>query len=57
MRRLLDMTKKALDFWEGLDPKQYRQVGCKLFSLLDQPVPHDSSDLKGYSLKRVDVGE
>jgi len=54
----LNPTKDALDFWNGLDPKQYRQIGRKILSLLLDPFPNDSKSLVGYSgYFRVDCGE
>lgn len=55
--RKLAITRDALKFFEGLDAKQYRQVGKKLFSLLVDPEPNDASPLKGNDFWRVDVGE
>jgi len=54
----LNLTKDALDFWETLDAKQYKQVGRKVLSLLFDPYPHDSKSLIGYAeYYRVDSGE
>jgi mRNA interferase RelE/StbE len=54
----LNPTKEALDFWNSLDPKQYRQIGRKVLSLLLDPHPNDSESLIGYSeYFRVDCGE
>lgn len=54
----LDLTRDALAFWEKLDAKQYRQIGRKILSLLNQPQPADARALIGYSgYFRVDVGE
>jgi mRNA interferase RelE/StbE len=55
----LKITKQALKFLEGLDAKQYKQVGSTIFSLLSNPEPHDSSMLKGATKgeRRVDIGE
>ena len=55
--RKLDLTKEALEFWEALDAKRYKQIGRKITALLENATPPDSSDLKGYDLKRVDIGE
>lgn len=38
----LDLTRDALAFWEKLDAKQYRQIGRKILSLLNQPQPADA---------------
>jgi len=54
----LNPTKEALDFWNCLDAKQYRQIGRKILSLLMDPHPNDSESLKGYpTYFRVDIGE
>ena len=54
----LDPTKEAIDFWNSLDPKQYRQIGRKVLSLLLDPHPNDSKSLTGYpEYLRVDFGE
>jgi len=41
----LNPTKEALDFWNDLDAKQYRQIGRKILSLLLDPYPNDSKPL------------
>jgi len=54
----LSLTKEAYDFIRCLDAKQFKQVLGKILSLLSEPVPADSSSLKGYeNLYRVDIGE
>ena len=54
----LNPTKEALDFWNSLDAKQYRQIGRKVLSLLLNPYPSDAKSLIGYSeYFRVDFGE
>lgn len=54
----LNPTKEALDFWNSLDAKQYRQIGRKVLSLLLDPHPNDSAPLIGYpEYFRVDFGE
>ena len=56
--RSLNLTKEALDFIRGLEPKPFKQVMSKALSLLSDPTPADSSTLKGYeNLHRVDMGE
>lgn len=56
--RKLNPTKDALDFWNALDAKQYRQIGRKVLSLLLEPYPHDSKALVGCpEFFRVDCGE
>lgn len=54
----LNPTKEALDFWNSLDAKQYRQIGRKVLSLLLDPQANDSKALLGYTdYLRVDCGE
>ena len=42
---------------DGLPPKQFRQIIRKVFTLLENPRPHDSEELRGYPFLRNDVGE
>jgi mRNA interferase RelE/StbE len=55
----LRISKQALKFLNGLDAKQYRQVGSAILGLLGNPLPHDSSMLKGGRVgdRRTDIGE
>ncbi|HIJ89296.1 MAG: type II toxin-antitoxin system RelE/ParE family toxin [Desulfobulbaceae bacterium] len=53
----LDLTKKALGFFEQLPPKQFRQVANKVFSLMENPLPYDLKELVGYPFRRADIGE
>jgi mRNA interferase RelE/StbE len=53
----LDLTKKTIAFLDKLPPKQFRQVSKKLFSLMANPKPHDSKELKGYPYRGTDIGE
>ncbi|MDM8541313.1 type II toxin-antitoxin system RelE/ParE family toxin [Desulfococcaceae bacterium HSG9] len=53
----LDLTKKALTFLDKLPPKQFKQVSNKIFSLMKNPEPHDSKELKGYPYRGTDIGE
>jgi mRNA interferase RelE/StbE len=54
----LNLTKDALDFWDKLDAKLYRQVGRKVLSLLLNAYPQDSQVLRGApNYFRVDCGE
>ena len=54
---LLSLSLSALKFLETLPPKQYRQVVRTLFALLRTPEPQDSTPLKGFPYRRVDIGE
>ena len=55
--RKLDITRDAYKFVTDLQAKQYRQVVKKVFSLLNDPQPNDSAQLKGYAYWRTDIGE
>jgi mRNA interferase RelE/StbE len=50
----LDLTKKAMAFLDRIPPKQFKQVAKKIFSLMADPEPHDSKELKGYPYPRFD---
>ncbi|MBF0540951.1 MAG: type II toxin-antitoxin system RelE/ParE family toxin [Nitrospirae bacterium] len=55
----LEVTNAAYNFItdKNLPLKYYKQITTKIFSLLKNPIPQDSKDLKGYNFKRVDIGE
>ena len=53
----LQLTRDAQKFLDTLPPKQFRQVVQKVFTLLADPRPHDSKELKGYPFLRTDIGE
>lgn len=55
----LDLTKDACKFWKSLDSKQYKQIGNKILSLLEDPTPSDLKALQSsdQNFFRVDVGE
>ncbi len=53
----LDLSKITLAFLDKLPPKQFKQVSNKIFSLMTNPEPHDSKELKGYQYRRADIGE
>jgi mRNA interferase RelE/StbE len=53
----LDLTQKAIAFLDKLPPKHFKQVSTKIFSLMANPDPHDSRELKGYHYRRADIGE
>lgn len=55
----LSITHSALKLLDGLPAKQYKQLAAAVFSLLAQPLPHDSCPLKGAlrGERRLDVGE
>ena len=52
----LDLTNNAANFVTGLEAKQARQVWKNIVSLMKEPRPNDSIDIKeGYF--RADIGE
>lgn len=54
----LDITKSAAKFIANLQAKQFRQVVSSILTLRENPEPHDSKQLKGYSEYRSkDIGE
>jgi len=53
----LSISKQAQKFLDDLPPKQFRQIVKKVFALMENPMPHDSIELKGYPFLRNDVGE
>jgi mRNA interferase RelE/StbE len=53
----LTIYPDAVRFISSLDPKRYKQVVSKILSLLSNPVPQDSEQLRGYPFRRVDAGE
>lgn len=55
----LKITNQAAKFLASLDAKQYRQVGQKIFALLQDSIPQDSAGLVGSKggERRVDSGE
>ena len=57
--KMLKITKDAKKTWEGLDAKQYKQVGTTVMGLLGNSRPHDSRTLRGAreGERRVDSGE
>jgi len=57
MARQIIILKSAQKFIIKLPTKQSRQVKDKALSLLDNPLPSDSTQLKGSDYFRVDIGE
>jgi len=53
----LNLTNDALAFLDDLPGKQFKQLVSTLFNLLKNPIPQDSSLLKGDPYRRVDFGE
>ncbi len=53
----LDITKQVRDFLNGLDPKRFRQIANKIFSLMENPESADSQQLSGYPYRRADISE
>ena len=59
MSLTLKVSRQTGRFIKTLPPKQYKQVVGTIFSLLNNPEPHDSQTLRGSQKnnRRVDVGE
>jgi mRNA interferase RelE/StbE len=56
--RNLSITKEALEFIRALESKPFKQVLNKVLSLLSDPTPADSIQMKGHGgLHRTDMGE
>jgi len=53
----LDLAKQTIAFLDKLPPKQFKQVSKKIFSLMANPKPHDSKELKGHPYRGTDIGE
>ncbi|HDL89280.1 MAG TPA: type II toxin-antitoxin system RelE/ParE family toxin [Thermodesulforhabdus norvegica] len=55
---MIDLTRHAQGFLKGLQPKQFKQVANKIFSLVCNPYPEDYKHLAGHpGFRRIDVGE
>ncbi len=59
MNLTLRISRQTGRFVKTLPPKQFKQVVSTIFSLLNNPQPHDSKKLRGskQNNRRVDVGE
>ena len=53
----LQLSRESQKFLDRLPPKQFRQIVKKVFSLMENPLPHDSQEMKGYLFLRNDIGE
>jgi mRNA interferase RelE/StbE len=53
----LQPSRESQKFLNNLPPKQFRQIVKKVFSLTENPLPHDSQEMKGYPFLRNDIGE
>lgn len=55
----LNLSKRAAKFLEKLPSKQFHQIDIKINGLLNDPLPPDSSVLKGKAsdYRRADIGE
>lgn len=53
----LQVSRDARKFLDNLPPKQFRQITRKVFSLLEEPRPHDTKELQGFPFPRNDTGE
>lgn len=55
---LLSYSRDAVKFLIELEAKQHRQINNKILLLIQDPLPNDSAELRGFSgLYRVDSGE
>ncbi len=55
---MIDLTRRALDFLNDLQPKQFKQVTNSILSLLRNPYPEDCKHLSGHTgFRRIDIGE
>jgi mRNA interferase RelE/StbE len=55
--RKLSLTNDADKFLARLDAKPFRQVVRRVFALITDATPSDSSKLEGSNFHRVDQGE
>ncbi|MBK9039036.1 MAG: type II toxin-antitoxin system RelE/ParE family toxin [Bdellovibrionales bacterium] len=54
----IEITRRADKFIESLPAKQKRQITTKILELRNNPEPHDSIQIKGFSqYRRTSVGE
>ena len=53
----LQLSSESQKFLDSLPPKQFRQIVKKIFSLMENPLPNDSQEMKGYPFLRNDIGE
>ena len=53
----LQLSRESQKFLDSLPPKQFRQIVKKVFSLMENPLQHDSQEMKGYPFLRNDIGE
>jgi len=52
------LSSKSMKFLDGLDAKQYRQIGKRIWSLQEDSSPHDIKHLSGSpGYFRIDNGE
>jgi mRNA interferase RelE/StbE len=52
------MSPDASDFLFSLQAKQFKQIARAVFTLMEEPFPQDSQELRGYpGFRRKDVGE
>ena len=49
--------KETLKFLDKLPAKQFKQISKKIFSLMADPEPHDSKELKGSPYRGTNIGE
>ena len=52
------LSSKSMKFLDGLDAKQYRQIGKRIWGLQEDGSPHDVKYLSGHpGYFRIDNGE
>lgn len=55
---MIDLTRRAQNFLQDLQPKQFKQVTNRILSLLKNPYPEDCKHLSGHpGFRRIDIGE
>jgi mRNA interferase RelE/StbE len=55
---MLDLSNDARSFLERLQPKQFKQVANRIFSLQRDASPQDAKHLSGHpGYRRIDSGE
>lgn len=53
----VNISRQAEKFLNNIQPKHARQIAVKITELQENPLPHDSIELKGSAYRRADVGE
>ncbi len=53
----LQLSRESQKFLDNLPSKQFRQIVKKVFSLMENPLPQDSQEMRGYPFLRNDICE